>query len=72
MSARHRAVRGEVSSWPGSPGEYRCGTCRVDGQAVLPGMIDLLRVNPRGRDISVDSLATELVIDRRLAHGATL
>jgi hypothetical protein len=35
-------------------------------------VIDLLRVNPCGRDIGVDSLATELVIDRRLAHGATL
>jgi hypothetical protein len=61
-----------VSSWPGWPGEYRCGSCRVGGQAVLSGVIDLLRVNPRGRDIGVDSLVTELVIDRRLTHGATL
>jgi hypothetical protein len=35
-------------------------------------VIDLLRVNPCGRDIGGDSLATELIIDRRLTHGATL
>jgi hypothetical protein len=34
-------------------------------------VIDSLRINPRGQDIGVDSLATELVIDRRLAHGVT-
>jgi hypothetical protein len=37
----------------------------VGRHAVLCGVIDLARVNPRGRDIGVDSLATELVIARR-------
>lgn len=32
-------------------------------------MKDLLRVNSGGRDIGVESLVTELVIDRRLVHG---
>jgi hypothetical protein len=36
---------------------------------VCPGMGCLLRLVPGGRDIGVDPLTTELVIDRRLAHG---
>jgi hypothetical protein len=38
---------------------------------VSADVIDLLRVSLAGRDIGVDSLATELVISRRLIHGAT-
>lgn len=58
-----------------SPGtwwsEHPRRTRPIGAQAVSPGMIDPLRVVPGGRDISVDSLATNLVINRRLAHGAT-
>jgi hypothetical protein len=47
--------------------------CRRPGPAgeevVCPGVICLLRLVPGGRDIGVDPLTTELVIDRRLAHG---
>jgi hypothetical protein len=57
-----------VSSWAWWP-DYRRRTRPLGAQAVFPGMTDRLRVIPCGRDISVDSLATQLVINRRLAHG---
>jgi hypothetical protein len=38
---------------------------------VFAGVIDPLQVRPGSRDLGVDSLATQLVINRRLAHGAT-
>jgi hypothetical protein len=38
---------------------------------VFAGVIDPLRVSPGGWDLGVDSLATQLVINRRLAHGVT-
>jgi hypothetical protein len=38
---------------------------------LLPEVRNLVRVGPSGRDIGAESLATELVIDRRLAHGVT-
>jgi hypothetical protein len=72
MSARHRTVSRRVSSWPGWPSEHRHSTRRVGRQAVLAEVIDLTWVNPRGRGIGGDSLATKLVIDRRLTHGTTL
>jgi hypothetical protein len=78
---------GEVGSWPWSPAEQRRPGTRPPGRkAVLVGMIDPLRVIPGNRNIGsqnignlnigngnigVDALATELVIDRRLAHGIT-
>jgi hypothetical protein len=33
---------------------------------------NLLRVNPRGRDIGIDSFATELAIDRVRTRGDTV
>jgi hypothetical protein len=62
-------IRGEVSSWTWWC-EHRGRNRRVGEQAVFAGVIDPLRVSPGGRDIRVDSLATQLVINRRLAHGA--
>ena len=50
---------GEHCRWPRSAG----------GKALFPGVVRVLRLVPGGRDISVDPLTTELVIDRRLAHG---
>jgi hypothetical protein len=38
---------------------------------VFAGVIDPLWVSPGGWDLGVDWLATQLVINRRLAHGAT-
>jgi hypothetical protein len=62
-------TRGEVSAWTWWC-EHRGRNRRVGEQAVFAGVIDPLRVSPGGRDIRVDSLATQLVINRRLAHGA--
>lgn len=44
---------------------------RRSGKSVLPSLTNPLWVRPRGRDIGVDSLATKLVVDRRLTHGTT-
>jgi hypothetical protein len=56
----------EISRWTWS--EHR-GRNRRDGQPrVFAGVTDQLRVSPGGRDIGVDSLATQLVINRRLTH----
>jgi hypothetical protein len=60
----------EVSPWAWWS-EYRARNLRVGEQMVFAGVIDPLRVRPGGWDLGVDSLATQLVIDRRLAHGAT-
>lgn len=38
------------------------------GETVCPAAVRLLRLGPGGWDIGVDSLTTELVVDRRLAH----
>jgi hypothetical protein len=62
-------VRGEVSPRPGRPGEHLRSTPCVGGHKVSSGVIGLFRANPSGRDIDVDVLATELVIDRCLTHG---
>ncbi len=76
--ARHvRALgHGVVSSWPWWPAKHRFRARRcvqeVGSDEVADGVADPwdpLRVSPGGRDIGVDSLTTELVIDRRLAHG---
>jgi hypothetical protein len=58
----------EISRWTWS--EHRRRNRRDDQQRVLPGVTDQLRVSPGGRDIGVDSLATQLVINRRLTHRA--
>lgn len=50
--------------------EHRRRNRRDDQQRVFPGVTDQLRVSPDGGDISVDSLTTQLVINRRLAHRA--
>jgi hypothetical protein len=34
-------------------------------------MIESLRVGPTGRDLDVEALTAQLVINRRLAHGQT-
>jgi hypothetical protein len=44
---------------------------RRSGKAVLPSVTNSVLASPCGRDIGVDSLAAELVVDRRLAHGTT-
>jgi hypothetical protein len=62
---------GEIRSWPWRPAEHRRGTRPAGGKAMFPTVINRLRVGCSGRDISVDSLATELIIDGRLAHEAT-
>jgi len=46
-------------------------SAEVVPESVSAEVIDLVRVNLAGRDIGVDSLITQLVISRRLAHGAT-
>ncbi len=56
---------GEVSSWIWWF-EHRG---RVGEPVVCAGVIERLRVSPGGRDLGVDSLATQLVINRRVAHG---
>ena len=78
---------GEVGSWPWWPAEQRRPGTRPPGRkAVLASMTGPLRVSPGNRNIGsqnignlnigngnigVDALATELVVDRRLAHGTT-
>jgi len=62
-------VRGEVSPRPWRPSEHLRSIPCVGGHKVSPGVIDLFRTNLGGRDIDVDVLATELVIDRCLTHG---
>lgn len=56
---------GEVSSWIWWF-EHRG---RVGEPVVCAGVIERLRVSPGGRDLGVESLATQLVINRRVAHG---
>lgn len=59
----------EISPW--TWWSEHCGqNRRVGEQAVFAGVIDPLRVIPVGRDIGVDLLATQLVKNRRLTHGA--
>jgi hypothetical protein len=66
---RRGAAGGEVSSWTwGSKHHGR--NLRVGEQAVIAAVIDPLWVRAGSRDIRVDSLATQLVINRRLAPGA--
>jgi hypothetical protein len=56
----------EISRWTWSEHHRRN---RRDGQhSVFAGATDQLRVSPGGRDIGVDSLTTQLVINRRLTH----
>jgi hypothetical protein len=58
----------EISRWTWS--EHR-GRNRRDGQhSVFTGVTDQLWVSPSGRDVGVDSLATQLVINRRVTHRA--
>ncbi|MGH3769907.1 MAG: hypothetical protein ACRDRW_00660 [Pseudonocardiaceae bacterium] len=72
LDKRNRRIH-EIGSWPPwRPAEQRhTGARPPGGEALLSGRTDPVRVSPGSRDISVDSLAAELVIDRRLAHGAT-
>jgi hypothetical protein len=63
-------VRGKVISWTRWP-KHRRRNRRVGEQAVFAVVIGLLRVSPTGRNISVDPLATHLIINRRLPHGTT-
>ena len=44
---------------------------RVGAQAVFAVVIGPLRVRLAGRNISVDALATHLIINRRLPHAET-
>jgi hypothetical protein len=62
-------VRAKVSPWTWCS-EHRDRNRRA-GEMVFAGVIDPLRVSPGGWDLGVDSFATQLVINRRLAHGVT-
>lgn len=64
-------VTGAFSSWPWWPAKHRARIRRCVRAAVLSGMTSPVRVGLGGREIDVDSLATELVIDRCLAHEVT-
>lgn len=64
-------VRGELSSCPSWPAQHRACTRRSVRAAVLSGVANPLGTSPGDRDIGIDPLATELVIDRCLAHGVT-
>jgi hypothetical protein len=58
----------KISRWTWA--EHR-GRNRRDGQPrVFAGVTDQLWISPGGRDISIDSLTTQLVINRRLTHRA--
>jgi hypothetical protein len=73
LGLRHAEIavgHGEIRSWPWRPAERR-RTRPIGGKAMFPTVTNRLRVGSSGRDISVDSLATELVIDGSLTHGAT-
>ncbi len=59
----------EVSSWAWWS-QHRGRNRRVGEPVVFTGVIDQLRASPGVPDIGVDSLATQLVINRRLPHGA--
>jgi hypothetical protein len=64
------AVRGKAISdtrWP----SHRRRNRRVGKQAVFAVATGRLRVSLTGRDISVDPLATHLIINRRFPHAAT-
>ena len=63
-------VWGKVISWSWWP-EYRRRNRRVGQQAVFAVVIGPLRLCLPGWDISVDSLAAHLIVNRRLPHGAT-
>jgi hypothetical protein len=56
----------EISRWTWS--EHRGRNRRASQPRVFAGVTDQLRVSPGGRDIGVDSLTTQLVINRRLTH----
>jgi hypothetical protein len=59
----------EISHWTWSEHRGRNGP---DGQQRLfSGVTDPLWISPGGRDIGVDSLTTQLVINRCLPHRAT-
>lgn len=62
-------VRSEISSCPWWSVERRRHACSAGREALFPRVTDPSRVSRGGRDIGVDSLAAELVIDRGLAHG---
>jgi hypothetical protein len=64
-------IHGEVNFclwWP----ERRYPTRPVGEQAALPGITGPVLVSSGGRGIGGDLLATQLVVNRRLVHGATL
>ena len=58
----------EISRWTWS--EHHRRNRRDNQHSVFAGVPDQLRVSPGGRDIGIDSLATQLVINRRLTHRA--
>ncbi|MGH3868363.1 MAG: hypothetical protein ACRDQ4_20030 [Pseudonocardiaceae bacterium] len=62
----------EVSPWSWWPSDHRRHTRCVGEEGMLSGVTDVVWIGPAGRDIGVDVLATELVIDWRLTHRVTL
>lgn len=69
---RMEQVRREVCSWAWWSGERRRHPRCINKEVILFGLTDFLRIGRTGRDVDVDVLATELVIDWRLAHRVTL
>lgn len=64
-------VRREVGSWSWWPREHRRHTRCLD-EEIMSGLTYFLRIGSAGRDIDVDVLTTELVIDRRQTHKMRL
>ena len=62
------AVCVEISCWAWA--EYRSRNRRANQHRLFAGMTEQLWISPGGRDISVDPLTTQLVINRRLTHRA--
>jgi hypothetical protein len=56
----------KISRWTWS--EHHRRNRRDNQHTVFTGATDQLRVSPGGRDIGVDPLTTQLVINRRLTH----
>jgi hypothetical protein len=56
----------EISRWTGS--EHHRRNRRASQHRVFAEVTDQLRVSPGGRDIGVDPLTAQLVINRRLTH----
>lgn len=64
-------IRDRIGSCPRLSTEHRRHTQRCSGQAVLPRLINPLRISASSRDIGVDQFRAELIINRCFTHAAT-